>query len=249
MIGTEIAAKLARMSQADREEAMKLLNVLNKRRAQRKIMTMYPDEGEFRRALYPKHIEFMDSTAHYREVCFMAANRVGKTVAGASMTTYHLTGRYPPWWKGARFSEPVNWWAAGDTAKTTRDIVQHELLGPPGEYGTGMIPGEDIIRTTPKSGVPDAVDMVYVQHRTAKGEKDGISKIGLKSYDQGRLAFQGTAQHGIWLDEECPMDVYLECLIRTMTTKGLIYLTFTPLKGLTDVALMFLPNGTIPSSS
>jgi phage terminase large subunit-like protein len=168
----------------------------------------------------------------------------GKTVTGAFETTCHITGRYPEWWEGYRFDQPVKFWAAGDTAKTVRDIIQVELLGNHNDHGTGMIPGEDIIKTTPKAGVPDAVDTVYVKHYDDHGDQDGVSQLGLKSYDQGRIAFQGTEQDGIWLDEECPMDVYTECLIRTMTTSGLIYLTFTPLKGLTDVVMSFMPKGT-----
>ena len=46
----------------------------------------------------------------------------------------------------------------------------------------------------------------------------------------------------IWLDEESPTDIYTECLLRTMTTNGVIYLTLTPLLGLTDLALSFLPD-------
>ena len=47
------------------------------------------------------------------------------------------------------------------------------------------------------------------------------------------------------------MDIYGECVIRTMGTgtgngAGLLGLTFTPLSGLTDVVLQFLPGGTIP---
>lgn len=39
----------------------------------------------------------------------------------------------------------------------------------------------------------------------------------------------------VWLDEECPEDVYGECLIRTMTTNGIVITTFTPKKGLTPL--------------
>ena len=45
----------------------------------------------------------------------------------------------------------------------------------------------------------------------------------------------------IWLDEEPPADVYDECLLRLMTTNGLMLCTFTPLLGLSDVAMRFLP--------
>jgi phage terminase large subunit-like protein len=167
----------------------------------------------------------------------------GKTVVGAYETVCHATGRYPPWWKGKRFAQPTRGWVAGDTAKTVRDIGQRELLGSPQQFGTGMIPGEDIIRATPKAGVPDAIDTIYVKHYDSSGEQDGVSEIGLKSYDQGRIAFQGTEQDYIWLDEECPMEVYIECLMRTMTTGGIIYLTFTPLRGITEVVLLFMPGG------
>ena len=239
-----IAEALPRLSEQERIEAQKLLDEWSKRRRQRKFFTMYPDKGPHRREMYPKHIEFMQCGSEFRERCFMAANRVGKTVGGAFETVCHLTGRYPDWWSGYRFAGPVKIWAAGDTAKTVRDIIQVELLGNHNEHGTGMIPGEDIVKTTPKAGVPDAVDTVYIKHYDEHGDQDGVSQLGLKSYDQGRIAFQGTEQDGIWLDEECPMDVYTECLIRTMTTNGLIYLTFTPLKGLTDVVMSFMPKGT-----
>lgn len=234
-----LKAKLAQLSPEQREEATQLLGELKKRRSQRKFFSMYPDTGKYRRELYPKHMEFVGASAEHKETCIMAANRVGKTVVGSYACTAHLTGRYPKWWPGRVFNEPVNAWAAGDTAKTVRDIVQLELLGPPNSHGIGMIPGEDIIRCTPKAGTPDAVDTIYVKHYDKHGEQDGVSTCQLKSYDQGRIAFQGTEQHVIWLDEECPMDVYMECLIRTMTTNGIVYLTFTPLKGITDVVQLF----------
>ena len=104
-----------------------------------------------------------------------------------------------------------------------------------------MIPGDLIHQTRPRTGVPDAVETIHVKHVTG-----GLSRLGLKSYDQKRKSFQGTAQHVIWLDEEPPEPVYSECLLRTMTTDGLIILTFTPLLGLSDVVLQFLPGGKLP---
>ena len=76
----------------------------------------------------------------------------------------------------------------------------------------------------------------------------GNSLLSLKSYDQRREAFQGTEQDIIWLDEEPPIDIYTECLIRTMTTNGLLILTFTPLEGLSEVVLNYLPGGKIPNA-
>lgn len=172
----------------------------------------------------------------------MAANRVGKTEGGAFELTCHLTGKYPQWWQGKRFSKPIKAWAAGDTSKTVREILQEKLLGPRGGLGTGMIPGNLIVHKTAKAGVADAVDTVYVRHVSGKN-----SVLVLKSYDQKREAFQGSEQDVIWLDEEPPLDVYTECLLRTMTTHGSVMLTFTPLQGLSDVVLSFLPDGDFSS--
>jgi hypothetical protein len=43
----------------------------------------------------------------------------------------------------------------------------------------------------------------------------------------------------VWFDEEPPLSVYSEGLTRTMTTKGLVMTTFTPLKGMSET-VMFL---------
>ena len=174
----------------------------------------------------------------------MAANRVGKTEGGGGYElTCHLTGRYPDWWEGARFTEYVRAWAAGDTRQTTRDIIQQKLLGNWAHFGTGMIPGEDIIKFTPQPGVPEAVGTLLVQHHDADGRRDGVSRLVFKSYDQGREAFQGTEQEVIWLDEESDEGIRNECLLRLMTTDGLLIETFTPLKGLTKVVMSYLPEG------
>ena len=197
----------------------------------------FPETGPYSRHNYPKHIEFLQLGAQFRERMFMAGNRVGKSITGGYELACHLTGIYPPWWEGKRFSQPVDCWAAGDTGQTTRDIIQTALLGQYGDWGTGLIPGhclpEGAIRMRP--GIPGAVDTVRVIHASG-----GVSKLGFKSYDQKRRAFQGVEKHAIWLDEEPPIDVYTECLFRTMTTGGIVMVTFTPLMGITTFVQSFL---------
>lgn len=213
-----------------------------------KFELLFPDKGKYRRELYPRHLEFFRVGKTWRQRCFMAANRVGKTVAGSYEVCAHLTGDYPDWWEGRTFRAPTDGWAAGDTNETTRDIIQKELLGEI-DYssgkkrfdGTGIIPREKIGRITWKQGVQDLVDTVLIKHRTGKW-----SRLGLKSYDQGRRVFQGTAKHFIWLDEECPLPVYEECLVRTATTNGIIILTFTPLLGLSETVMQFMPSDMRP---
>lgn len=225
-------------------ELDKLLAEKEKRITMRKLFTYFPDKGPLRRELYKKHLLFFRLGADKSTRCFMAANRVGKTEGGGGYeVTLHLTGRYPTWWEGARFDAPIRSWVAGDTAKTVRDIVQEKLMGQYGSFGTGLIPGEDIVKWTPKQGIPEAVDTVWVKHYDTAGRHDGNSKVVFKSYDQGRKTFQGTEQEVIWLDEESDEDIRGECMLRLMTTDGLLIETFTPLQGITKVVMQYLPNG------
>lgn len=189
-------------------------------------------------------MEFFAAGAVHRERLMLAANRVGKTEGvGGYELTLHLTGQYPAWWAGRRFERPIDAWAAGDTGTTVRDIIQRKLLGPIGFWGTGLIPGDAISRTVRAAGsVPDKLDSVFVHHVSG-----GQSCLGLKSYDQRRESFQGTEKDVIWLDEEPDIGIYIECLMRGMTNNGLVMLTFTPLLGMSEVVLSFLPGGQIPT--
>lgn len=194
------------------------------------------NEGPYSYDKYPRHIEFFKAGAIHRERLFMAANRVGKSVTGGYEVSCHATGRYPDWWEGKTFDRPTDQWVAGDTGQTTRDILQNMLFGyPESTLGTGMIPGHLITQVRRRSGIPDAFDTCRITHVSG-----GESIIGFKSYDQGRRSFQGTGKDVIWLDEECPEDVYNECLIRTMTTDGVLLVTFTPLLGMTHFIQNFL---------
>jgi phage terminase large subunit-like protein len=208
----------------------------NTGRKRNRMDRLFPATGILCRENYPKHMEFFEVGKKWKERLFMAANPIGKTTAGAYETTLHLTGLYPDWWKGYRFDHPTEGWACGTTSETTRDIVQRELLGPESEEGTGMIPGDLILHTTPRPhGMPGSKESIWVQHVSG-----GKSKIGLKTYEQGRKTFEGTTKDWIWCDEEPPEPCYTEMKLRTMTTRGIIYTTFTPLQGMSAVVKSFL---------
>lgn len=192
---------------------------------------------------YPKQQEFFDLGLTKRERLLMAGNQLGKTEAGAMETTYHLTGEYPADWMGRRFDHPVKWWAAGETGVVVRDVQQKKLCGEPGvvaAHGTGFIPRDAFIdKPSLARGVTDAYDTIQVQHKT-NGVIDGVSVLKFKSYEQGRTKFQGDTIHGIWFDEEPDDDIYSEGLTRTVATGGIAYMTFTPLKGMSNVVARFL---------
>jgi phage terminase large subunit-like protein len=225
-------------SDSAKRELLKALEEKARRRRYTLIKQLFPDTGPYRRELYPKHLEFFRAGSLHRERLFMAANRVGKTVAGGCELTYHMTGEYPVWWEGHRFDRPVQCLAAGDTSTTTRDIIQNKLLGGlwgTPEFGSGLLPGDKLGKPTPARGVANLYEGITVEHTSG-----GTSRLMLRSYEQGRKIFQGTEQDFIWLDEEVPKNVYDEALIRTMTTQGLVAITFTPLAGLTELVIDFL---------
>jgi phage terminase large subunit-like protein len=251
-------ALLRNLTRAEKERLALLLAEKARRRSQRLFFRLFPDKDTiqpdgsiiFAREKYPKHVEFFDAGREFRERCFLAANRVGKTTGGGFELTTHLTGLYPDWWTGRRFDGPIRAWAAGKTNETTRDIVQASMLGEIAfegtrkiVSGTGMVPGHLLAAPSWKQGVQDLVDTIKVRHVSGKW-----STLGFKSYQQGRGSFEGTAQHVIWLDEECPMDIYGECLIRTATTNGIVVVTFTPLAGLTETVLQFMPQDERPAA-
>lgn len=229
---------------------MLIIEERERRQKGRKLFSYYPDEGPLRRALYIKHTQFFEAGSSFTERLMLAANRVGKTEGvGAYEVSLHLTGLYPAWWTGRRFKGPTEGWAAGDTSETVRDIIQMKLLGKLEEAGTGMIPADKIHGLTRRTGRAECVDTIYVKHVSG-----GVSTLGLKSYDQGRKAFQGTKKDFVWLDEEPDMDIYTECLLRTMSTNpteenGLVLSTFTPLLGMSETVLAFLPGGQIVERS
>jgi phage terminase large subunit-like protein len=174
----------------------------------------------------------------------MAANQVGKTYCGAAEAALHLTGRYDDWeratgltWRGRRFDRPVNGWAGCDTWDNTRDGVQRLLVGPPKieeAWGTGLIPGDDLVSCVRRPGVANGLDGVAVRHVSG-----GLSTLGFKSYDQGRRKWQGETLDFVWFDEEPDADIYTEGKTRTNARGGICWLTFTPLLGMSRVVLAF----------
>lgn len=168
----------------------------------------------------------------------MAGNQLGKTFSGAAEAAIHATGLYPDWWTGRRWDRPIRAWSGSETNEVTRDGVQRLLVGEPkdeSQWGTGLIPKRCLSDWTRRQGVPDALDGVMVNHVSG-----GISMLGFKSYDMGRTKWQGETLDLVWFDEEPPSDIYFEGLTRTNATSGMVYLTFTPLKGMSDVVHQFI---------
>jgi phage terminase large subunit-like protein len=211
------------------------------RRRQTTFRSLYPASGPYARSKYPRHLRTFAAGKDHRVRALMGANRCGKSLMGAFEVAVHATGEYPAWWEGIRYTEPVLVWVAGDTGKTVRDIIQPHLVGTKADPDRGVIPPHRLLKRLNKPGVPEALELVDVQHVSGRP-----STIVFKSYDQERQAFQGSAVDFAWLDEEPSLAILDEVIMRTAATgtrpAGRVLMTFTPLLGLSDVVTRLIPN-------
>ena len=193
---------------------------------------------------YFKQQVFHAAGKDHRERMLFAGNQLGKSYSGGMEMAYHLTGLYPDWWQGRRVAFPKGrsllCWAASVTGESTRDNVQRQLMGIVGEIGTGSLPPHTILDMQRARGVADLLDYVKVQHCDANGMPDGVSTLRFKYYEQGREKWQGPTVDIVWFDEEPLEPIYAEGLARTIATGGLVYMTFTPLLGMSNVVRKFL---------
>jgi phage terminase large subunit-like protein len=120
------------------------------------------------------------------------------------------------------------------TSETTRDTIQRLLVGR-GRDGSGVLPRSRIVSRTHVAHIRGGIDQLQVRHCSG-----GTSTLLLKSYERGREKWQGETLDFVWFDEEPPADVYSEGVTRTAATGGMVYLTFTPLLGMSEVVQRFL---------
>ena len=186
---------------------------------------------------YPKQLAFhmLGSKPGIRNRMLRAGNQQGKTYSAAAECAMHLTGEYPPHWRGLRFTHPITLWAASVTGEATRDNPQRALFGLPGQEGTGAIPKRCLTNVYGKSG---AVTNLY-DYRMVRHISGGLSMLKFRFYAQKYEAWQGPPVHLVWFDEEPPEDIYNEGLARTIATQGHTMMTFTPKQGYTSVVNLY----------
>lgn len=168
----------------------------------------------------------------------MAGQQIGKSVANLCETTFHLTGLYPEWWEGHRFTSAIICWFGAQSNNKARDHIQTKLIGPvddPDNEGTGWLPKHTIGKKTRRAGIPGAIDTIMVKHVTGSW-----STLTFKTYEQKIEEWMGETVHYIPLDEEPPLAVYSQCVIRTLRNKGIISISATPESGMTDVVRMYM---------
>lgn len=189
------------------------------------------------RAKYPHWMDAFRAGAAFRQRLALCANQVGKTTFGLYEATCHLTGRYPEWWEGYRYTNANEWWIGGVSQNEVRDTLQSRLLGPVGDFGSGFIPIDCLDFATLKNAekADTGVSTFRVLHASG-----GYSTVTFKSYEQGRESWQAKPGISLLLDEEPPLQIYTEALMRTIAGEGRTILTFTPMKGVSDTVMNFL---------
>jgi phage terminase large subunit-like protein len=220
-----------------REAAERIEAEMRRRRSTNRLKDYRP---------YPKQREFHAAGKFAHERLFMAGNQLGKTLAGAAEWAMHLTGRYPDWWEGKVFDRPPRLWAAGINGKALREGAQKALIGPPedeGQWGTGWIPKDCLLSTARARGQVDVLDHVQVRWGGGGDFGTDTAYCGFKTYEEGRLAWQGPTLDGVWFDEEPTLDIYSEGLTRTQARGLFAMITFTPLLGMSEVVASFLLEG------
>ena len=185
----------------------------------------------------------------------ICGNQMGKSEVVCAVIACHLTGVYPDWWDGHRFSKAPNVWIAGPDGRHNREVLQKRLFGTDNkrlkkEIGTGMIPRDTIDMTSLVSVRGNDIESGKVKHISG-----GWSEFSFRAYTQGREAAQGAPVNFIAVDEQPGGEWWKEALTRTRATKGHVILSFTPLKNaatsgnLMDNLLALPPAGDSPTDT
>tara|TARA_R110000868_G_scaffold21535_9_gene89168 strand:- start:2968 stop:4605 length:1638 start_codon:yes stop_codon:yes gene_type:complete len=199
------------------------------------------DEMQYNQLKYFRPFEhqmrFFD-TGNSQRRGILAANRIGKTVSTCYETSMHLTGQYPAWWRGTRFTKPITAMVAGEGWSQVAMVLQNELLGSQDvkisdNIGTGAIPGNCIVRETMRN---DGANCLGVEIRHVSGEN---SYLLFANYTQEVRQMQGFKLNLAVFDEQPPDDFFSEIVTRTATTQGQVLCSFTPLKGLNGLVSKF----------
>src|SRR5262245_54414794 len=189
---------------------------------------------------YEPQLKFFADGARYHQRLLRGGNQVGKSFACAFEVALHLTGQYPTWWQGRRFSKPTRGWVIGPTAQLVRDGPQRQLCSRQGEFGTGTI-GLANFASKPVMipGGTGGIDTLTTHH-AIDGVRSGLSTATFKSFEMRAEKLQAESVDWIWIDERCSEQIYSELLARTTATDGIVFMSYTPLKGGGELSYRFL---------
>lgn len=166
---------------------------------------------------------------------------IGKSYGACMELAIHLTGLYPPDWKGCKLDETnSDFWAIGVSQESVNNVLMKELLGVSDcrdltNLGTGTIPKENI---DVWSMVKDGARCLKVRIKHVTGTTNTLHFF---ASTQDQSVFMGSSVLYIVMDEQYKneSELYAQCLTRTATTKGYISVTATPELGVTPLWDLF----------
>jgi phage terminase large subunit-like protein len=163
---------------------------------------------------HEKQLRFHQSEA--RRKLYIGGNRAGKTVGGAVEMDMRLTGKHR--WRDLR-PPPIS-----------ARVVAVDF-----DHGVEKIVKPEIARWLPPSElINGSWEDSYSKQLKTLTLANG-STLEFMSYEQEVEKFAGTSRDAVWFDEEPPKDIYTECLLRTLDVAGDVWITMTPIEGMTWV--------------
>lgn len=227
------------LDELSEEQIKKILTHIQNLETFNKLDLYYPDIDTklfdqtviYARDKYPAHLRFFEKGKDFGITFFMSGNQSGKSHCLFFEAACHMTGLYPRWWCGHRFTKPIRVFFGAYSADLLKKTVQPKMLGQSGSFGSGMIPRKvldlDSLKDAKKAETP--ITAFRVRHVSG-----GYSTASLKTYEAGRKAWEAESVDLIVMDEEPPMDVFQEAIARTLASKGIIRCGFTPNAGMTE---------------
>lgn len=182
--------------------------------------------------LHDKQRVFVESVlkCKHKENWFIAANRSGKSDAGAYVGAHLARFGHPGDVKPAIGKPPAggvaievrdratSGWVSALDFPTSRDVLQPKYFNngfaPPGQMHPPFIPEHEISEWLPES-----------RGNILKLKNGSI--VGFKSADSGRKKYQGAEKDWFHMDEEHPFDIYEEAVIRVGARPLLFFCTAT----------------------
>lgn len=161
-----------------------------------------------------KQMGFHSSQALKRGL--FGGNRSGKTVAGSTEGVFRATGKHP-----LQHVKPPP--TKGRVVAVDFNYGVEQIVKP--EYARWIPPSELI-----NGSWEDSWDSTRRTLTLANG-----STIEFMSYEQDIEKFAGTSRDWIHFDEEPPKAIFTECWMRVVDVRGCIWMTMTPLEGMTWV--------------
>ena len=163
---------------------------------------------------HEKQVEFHRSPATIRAM--FGGNRSGKTVGGAAESVFRATGKHP--YQPVKPPPVQGRVVAVDFLNGVDKIVKPEIAR--------WLPPSELINGSWEDSYDKAHNVLTL---------DNGSTVEFMSYVQDTDTFAGTSRDFVWMDEEGPKEIYTENLLRIADCGGKLWLTMTPLEGMTWV--------------